>query len=338
MLAHFAVIGLLNACLLSRLCVLRYLIMRGLVKHSSLYRKIGMVVITAGLWMTACQGDGNGAPANTTPGTPTIEIQNAPTDPATEVAAIVNGQPIAVEAFRRELARFEAGQLALGFEIADQAHYEQQVLDLMVEKELIRQLAAQQGIAITDAQVDENINQMITESGQEYFNSWLSSNYYTLGEFREEIRLDLATNQLIQPVIDSVPAAVEQVHARHILVNTEDEANEVMARLQSGEDFGALAAEYSVDVTSSQNGGDLGWFPRGMLLVPEVEQAAFSLQPGQTSGIVPSALGYHIIQLLEFDPARAIDEETKQRLIESALEEWRLGLRNGAQIEQLIEF
>lgn len=297
-------------------------------------------MIVLGL-LAACSGQQLGTasapPTNSTLGAP-VTVQNAPTDPANGLVATVNGQPITIEAFRRELARWEAGQAALGFQIADQGGYEQQVLDMMIDDVLIRQRAEQQGIVVTDDEVNAAINQMIADTGQEYFDNWLAINYYTLDEFREVMRLSMIATKLTDPVIANVPTTAEHVHARHILVNTEDEANEVMSRLQNGEDFAALAAEYSVDVTTRDNGGDLGWFPRGGLLVPEVEEVAFSLQPGNTSPIVRSAWGYHIIQVLEFDPARPVDEATHQRLVEQTLKEWRLSLRDGAQIEQYLEF
>ncbi len=249
------------------------------------------------------------------------------------MVAYVNGQPISLEAFNREVARFEAGQVALGFEVADEAAYRQQILDLLIEQELIRQQAAQQGISVSNAEVEDVINAMIAETGQEYFNGWLQTNYYTLEEFREVIRLDLLTNRLLEPVVNAVPTTAEHVHARHILVNSETEAQAVLTRLQNGEDFAALAAQFSVDVTTRDNGGDLGWFPRGGLLVPEVEEAAFNLQPGAVSGVIRSAWGYHIVQTLEFDPNREIEYETRQRLIEKAIEEWRQNLRTGADIQ-----
>ncbi len=243
-----------------------------------------------------------------------------------------------MDSLQRELARFEAGQAALGFEVSDPAGYQQQVLDLLIEQELIRQEAARQGISVSDEAVDAEINSMIQESGQDYFNAWLASNYYTLDEFREVIRLDLITSQLVAPIAQSVPSVAEQVHARHILVNSQAQADEILGRLMAGEDFAALAAQYSVDVTTRANGGDLGWFPRGGLLVPEVEEVAFSLQPGQTSGVVATAWGFHIVQTLEYDPNREVAPETLQRLVEKAIEEWRLGLRNGASIQQFVSF
>jgi foldase protein PrsA len=313
--------------------------MRGFVRYTHLLKHVCWLALLAGLLLTGCGGSA--------PSTPGYSFTPQPVQPEPggetgsgeeqpEIAALVNGQSIPWSAYERELGRFEAGKAALGFEDTDEAGYQQQVLDLLVEYELIRQFAARQGIVITDEVVDAEIQRMIDETGEEYFNGWLYGNYYTLEEFREVVRLDLITKQLLAPVLESVPTTAEHVHARHILVNSQAEADDLLARLQNGEDFAALAAQYSVDVTSRDNGGDLGWFPRGGLLVPEVEEAAFSLSPGEISDVVASAWGYHIVQTLEFDPGREIEYETRQRLIEKAIEDWRLQLRSGADIQQFV--
>lgn len=298
------------------------------------FNLLTVVFILFAVVLVGCSN--NAAPTPELNFTPEAAAQGETANSDQEVAVLVNSQPIMVETFRRELARFEAGQAALGFEVADQASYEQQVLDLLIEQELIRQTAAAQGIVVTDDEVNAVIGDMMAENGEEYFNGWLAANYYTYEEFQEVIRLDLMTNRLLVPVMESVPTVAEHAHARHILVNTQAESEDLLARLQAGEDFAALAAEYSVDVTTRDTGGDLGWFPRGGLLVPEVEETTFALQPGQISNVVASAWGFHIIQTLEFDPNREIEYETRQRLIEHAIEDWRLSLHDGAVIDQKI--
>jgi peptidyl-prolyl cis-trans isomerase C len=89
-----------------------------------------------------------------------------------------------------------------------------------------------------------------------------------------------------------------QVHCAHILVKTEKEAQTVLDGLTKGEKFSNIAKVVSLDPGSGKRGGDLGWFTRGKM-VKEFEQAAFALQKGQTSALVKTKFGYHIIRRLE---------------------------------------
>ena len=98
----------------------------------------------------------------------------------------------------------------------------------------------------------------------------------------------------------------ERVRASHILLNTggKDEAavrkqaEELLAKIKAGANFAELAKKYSEDPGSKEKGGDLDFFPRGQM-VPEFEQAAFSLQPGQVSDLVKTQYGFHIIKVVE---------------------------------------
>jgi peptidyl-prolyl cis-trans isomerase C len=87
----------------------------------------------------------------------------------------------------------------------------------------------------------------------------------------------------------------EEVHAAHILVDTEKEADEIMKKIEEGEDFETLAMKYS-KCPSKQDGGDLGWFGQGVM-VQEFEQAAFSTKPGKFVK-VKTEFGWHIIKVL----------------------------------------
>ncbi len=302
----------------------------------SAHKLTGITLFTLTLLLAGCRTREVPTPSLSFTPAPPQAGETQPEMGGQEPVALVNGQPITLEQLSRELARFEAGQAALGFEVSDEAGYRQQVLDMLVENELIRQYAAGQGITISDEEVDAEIGLMIGEYGEEYFNSWLQSNYYSLDEFREELRLSLISQRLMPAVVDAVPTTAEHVHARHILVNTQADAESILAQLQGGADFAELAGRFSTDVTTRDRGGDLGWFPRGGLLVPEVEEVAFSQQAGQLSGVVPSAWGYHIVQTLEYDPAREVDPVIRDRLRQQAAEQWKEGLRSGADIQQFI--
>jgi len=89
----------------------------------------------------------------------------------------------------------------------------------------------------------------------------------------------------------------DQVHCVHILVKTEQEAKAILERLNKGEKFANIAKDASL-CPSGKKGGDLGTFGRGKM-VKEFETAAFTLQKGQTSAIVKTKFGYHIIKRLE---------------------------------------
>ncbi len=89
----------------------------------------------------------------------------------------------------------------------------------------------------------------------------------------------------------------EKIRCAHILVEKLSTAQEVLNKLNAGESFGKLAEQYSLDGTRKR-GGDLGYFGRGMMVKP-FEDAAFTLQKGQVSGIVKTEFGYHIIKRLE---------------------------------------
>jgi parvulin-like peptidyl-prolyl isomerase len=109
-------------------------------------------------------------------------------------------------------------------------------------------------------------------------------------------------------VVGSMPTTVEQARVRHILLANEADAMNVLLQLRSGGDFAALAKQHSQDNASGDMGGDLGFFPRGVMPV-EIEAVAFALDPGQTSGIVKTDFGYHIIQVVERDSARPVPDE-----------------------------
>jgi len=152
-------------------------------------------------------------------------------------------------------------------------------------------------------------------------------------DYRRTIEADLLSSKLQDLFASRVPMTEEQVHARHILVETEEEAQTVLARLEAGEDFVSLAKELSTDESTREDGGDLGWLPRGVM-VPEFEEAAFALQPGETGDIVQTSFGYHIILVEERDPDRELEPSFLERRRASALSEWLEEQRQSEAVER----
>lgn len=109
----------------------------------------------------------------------------------------------------------------------------------------------------------------------------------------------------------------ERIHARHILVSDDAVLAKVQEELKAGKDFAQAAKEYSIDTGSAANGGDLGEFPKGVM-VKEFETAAFALKnPGDISEPVKSQFGWHIIKLEEHIPeTTAAFEQIKAQILE----------------------
>jgi parvulin-like peptidyl-prolyl isomerase len=110
-------------------------------------------------------------------------------------------------------------------------------------------------------------------------------------------------------------------------------ANELRNRILAGEDFAALAGAYSDDTGSGANGGDLGWFGKGRMVAP-FEEAAFSRPVGEVSEPVETDFGYHLIEVIEKDPARAKDEAQLQQERAQAFQTWLRGQLASDQIER----
>ena len=182
------------------------------------------------------------------------------------------------------------------------------------------------------------MQEMIAENGgAEAFRAKLTEWGETEEDAWREVRAQLIGMQMTQRIVDGVLTTAEHVHARHILVDTLEEAERILAQLQASADFATLAKAYSQDTSTRDNGGDLGFFPRGILVAPEVEMTAFDLQPGQFSGVVNSVLGYHIVQVVERDPARPVAQENLRLLQDQAVQAWIEGLWSQADIQRLIE-
>jgi len=132
-------------------------------------------------------------------------------------------------------------------------------------------------------------------------------------------------------IVNDIPHEQEQVWARHILVKTKTEAIIVLDRLDQGEDWSLLAADVSLDTSNKDNGGDLGWFPRGRMVAP-FESAAFDLTSGEISEPVESQFGWHIIQLIGKETLPLSNSEYES-IQEVEYQKWFQKIREGADIK-----
>ena len=299
-------------------------------------RRAWLLVWVVGLFLVGglmgCQSTEE--PPTLPPAAPSSTIDQPTVAPAATfsepLAALVNSEPIFLDDYLVQVTQAEQALVSQGVDASSAegqqslAQARRHVLEAMIEQEVILQAAAREGVVVPDEAVDRAVQQSIAEAGgEEHFQAWLQANSLTAGDYRRSFHAQLVAQRVFQQVTRDVPAVAEQVHARHIALATEEEACQVLERLQNGEDFATLARQFSQDATTRDNGGDLGFFPRDLLLSPEIEEVAFSLAPQQISDVVRTRFGrYHVVQILEREENRPLPEDMLHRLYENAFERW----------------
>jgi hypothetical protein len=141
----------------------------------------------------------------------------------------------------------------------------------------------------------------------------------------ERVKLQIYRRRLSEEVAYNIEDTKTLVHAAHILVATEEEANAALDRLAEGEEFPVLAAELSLDNSNKLQGGDLGWFTKGDMVEP-FEEVAFSIPIGEVSAPVETSFGWHIITVYDrVDvPATPLDQQQQQQeQFQAMITEWR---------------
>ncbi|NJN19781.1 MAG: peptidylprolyl isomerase [Oscillochloris sp.] len=224
-----------------------------------------------------------------------------------------------------------------------------ELLDQLVMRELVVQAAAGEGVTVDEEQVTTVIDQIkLSQVGGDdaQFEAFLAENQ--IGTV-EELRALIGRDQLIEQMVLRHTQA-EHVHARHILLSGETpeaiaereaEAEELLAQLEDGAEFAALAAEHSDDPGSAVEGGDLGWAPRG-IFVPQFDEAVFSMDVGELR-LVESQFGWHIIEVLDepelrsFDSMELLNTQAGQVAFESTFLPWADALRSDAESAGEIE-
>ncbi len=130
-----------------------------------------------------------------------------------------------------------------------------------------------------------------------------------------------------------------EVHARHILLPSEDQAKAALERIKKGEDFAKVATELSKDPAGE--GGDLGWFTKDKM-VPEFAAAAFKMEPGQISDPVKSQFGWHVIKVEDkrmktFPPFEQVKDQAARYVAQKAQSDLIAGMHAAAKIERFDE-
>lgn len=267
-----------------------------------------------------------------------------------DTVAVVNGESIALEVLDKNFLLIERTYKQI---YGDTIMTEQidgksvrsivlaETLDNLIDDALITQKLEKDGFKASEEEVEKRYADFTANELEKNPDS--KAFYETNGigkEFIENaIRSQIYVNEFTQRLHDDVllkstdldarfKEYVVEVRARHILVESEGDAQALLERLKKGEDFAALAKAESIDPGSATKGGDLGFFKRGAM-VKEFDTVAFSLKPGDTSEPVKTQFGYHIIQVTE--------QKTVQGMLDEGVSEEELKAEREAMVKGIID-
>lgn len=219
-----------------------------------------------------------------------------------------------------------------------------EVLRTLIDNQILLQRAEKQSLMATDADVEAKFTELKSPFTQEEFQRQLAARKMSADDLKAQLRQDLSIQKLINKEITSHISISDkdvsdfynankasfnfpepQVHMAQILVTSNPDPNvrnlkndkaqnddqakkkieNLIARLRQGEDFAALAQNYSEDPNSAQNGGDLGFVPESALekANPELRKAVMAMSPGQVTPIIRTAEGYRILKVITKEPA-----------------------------------
>jgi peptidyl-prolyl cis-trans isomerase C len=247
-------------------------------------------------------------------------------------------------------------------------------LENLIERELLYQESRRKGIIVEASAVDKQLDAMKSKfPSADVFSKEIGKMNLTEETLKEQLERAIATQRFVEKeIVDTIvvpESAVldyykknksrmmqpEQIRASHVLIKVDPQKGpeqkkdarktieQIEAKVKKGEDFSALAKEYS-QCPSSDRGGDLGYFGRGQMVKP-FEEAAFALKPGEVSGIVETRFGYHVIKMNEKRPASEMSFEDvkeqlerylKQEKINEAIGKYVAMLKKDAEIERML--
>ena len=293
-----------------------------------------------------------------------------------EKVAAVNSVIISKGEFDRELDFFVRRAASGGKQIPDfqMAQMKNEVLESLINRELLFQESKKKGVQVKSEAVSDqlkNIQQRYPNKDE--FKKLLNDMGLTESDLQAQIEHGMAIQKLIdEEVADKIKISdeetksyydanpqlfqqPEQVKASHILIKVDANATdaqkaearkkikEVQQKVQKGEDFATLAKTYS-EGPSGPRGGDLGYFRRGQMVKP-FEAVAFSLKLNETSDIVETRFGYHLIKVVGKKPAKKmtyaevkdrLNDRLKKQKMASETNAYIENLRKGAKIEKFL--
>ncbi|MEK9152773.1 MAG: peptidylprolyl isomerase [Patescibacteria group bacterium] len=225
-------------------------------------------------------------------------------------AAMVDGNMVRMSSYVDDLAairRFfehQKGQAGALTQMPSDEELKTQVLDRLVAMEVLDAETARRNVTVSDGEVDAEFNKLAA-SGAAIDQEIKDLYGWTQAQFKMKVVRPFLLTQKLSEALAKDPESAKAQKAK---------ADEVLGKLKAGEKFEDLAKTYSGDLSNAQNGGDLGWFARG-IMVKEFEDAVFALKAGETSGIIETQFGLHIARVEEVKKKAGAVTEVRARHI-----------------------
>ncbi len=209
--------------------------------------------------------------------------------------------------------------------VVDGATALSQVPTLLIQEEIVRRFAGEFDITASEEEIlqETAIRLGITADDDTFdivFQQELARSGLTEPEFRDMVEASVLQTKLLVMFEAELSPSAESVRYRHILVSTDETAQEIRDQIEAGEDFAALAAENSLDVGTKDSGGEVGWVPRGVLDA-STEELVFALKPNEITTI-PLPQGVVVIEMQEKAEDREVEETQRAPLARSAFGSW----------------
>jgi foldase protein PrsA len=292
----------------------------------------------------AAQDAAAAPPAPAAPAAPVVE-STATQEPVVAlpegVIATVNGEPIAESEWLTTMKRFHGAS----------------VLDVMIRHKIVHQQAARRGITMTDDEVQALVDKAAGSAGGiENLTAELADNGETIQDYREVLKTEALLRKMVEDTVTVTDEEVRKVyleqHGRKaqvqaMVVSTQSEAEQTVAKARSGADFGMLAFAGSVDPYTARSYGHLpvpiteGFFPKpiGNLVITEpIAETIFTMKPGQvTDPIQGYEQKFYIFKVLEVAPALEVKFDVVKEQVRAQAMEYRIGREEQVLLEKLLE-
>ncbi|MGM0396549.1 MAG: peptidylprolyl isomerase [Bacillota bacterium] len=305
-------------------------------QHKTL--KLIMIIMVVSIVLSGCTGDKEG------------------------IVAEVDGHGITQEQFDKDFQVYkdlyerQLGEGALDQEGIDGKtmgeSLEDSILQKLIMERLIQVDSETKGIETTDEELQQYIDEYKESiGGEESYQQFLESNNLSEEYFVDNMKKELLGKKHKEDFVGNLTVSDEdamayydenreslvEVNASHILLGTEEEALDIINRLNEGEDFAEVAKVESLDSISAVNGGNLGYFGKGQM-IPEFEEVVFQLEEGEISEAVKTEVGYHVIKVQDrMESFEELQDKIVTMINEQAYYEYVQSLRDEATIINYLE-